>query len=55
MIRGFATRIIHNMHLDKEDEYLTKYASQKRQPYLVEDKVIKIEVFCKNYLIAKEN
>lgn len=41
------------MRLDSDDENLARYVVQKRQPYLIENKVLKIEVFCKNYLIAK--
>jgi hypothetical protein len=55
MTRGFVTRIIHNMHLDNEDENLKRYVANGRKPYLVGDKVLKIEVFCKNYLIVKES
>jgi len=40
MIRGFAIKIIEDLHLDAEDNSLKIYWTHNKQPYLFGDKVI---------------
>jgi hypothetical protein len=52
MDRAFILRIANNLHLDLEEERIHSFINTQKQPYVVGDKVIKPEVFVKNYPIA---
>ena len=54
LVRSFLIRIAESLNLDLEDEAIREYRRRQKKPYLVGDRVVRIEVVCRNYHIVME-